>query len=96
VKEEIERLAKEYEKSKSRKSGSSFEEKLRRSRSRRDHTLGRRSIECRNGSKERDNEIISVDISVRGQLLARDRKAPRKSSEARKKKIGIQEGDIRR
>ena len=48
------------------------------------------------GQKERDNEIISVDISVRGQLLARDRKASRKSSEARKKKIGIQEGDIRR
>jgi hypothetical protein len=48
------------------------------------------------GQKERDNEIISVDISVRGQLLARGRKVPRKSSEARKKKIGIQEGDIRR
>jgi len=54
------------------------------------------SCRIKYGSKERDNKIISVDISVRGQLLARDRKAPRKSSEARKKKIGIQEGDIRR
>jgi hypothetical protein len=86
VKEEIERLAKEYEKSKSRKSGSSFEEKLRRSRSRRDHTLGRRSIECGNGSKERDNEVISVDISVRGQLLARDRKAPKNHPKPERKK----------
>ena len=54
------------------------------------------SCRIKYGSKERDNDIISVDISVRGQLLARDRKGPRKSSEARKKKIGIQEGDIRR
>jgi hypothetical protein len=39
------------------------------------------------GQKERDNEIISVDISVPGQLLARGSgKVPRKSSEARKKK----------
>jgi hypothetical protein len=39
------------------------------------------------GQKERDNEIISVDISVPGQLLARGSgKMPRKSSEARKKK----------
>jgi hypothetical protein len=78
VKEEIERLAKEYEAA----AGGII------------HSV--EEAGCRNGSKERDNEIIPVGISVRGQLLARGRKAPRKSSEATKKKIGIQEGDIRR